>query len=83
MPVFLFTDIEGSTELWEKHPQAMDEVLARHDAILQRIVAQFGGRVVKHTGDGLFAVFAAGAPLPWPGGGPVPGNRSFKTSPLL
>jgi hypothetical protein len=32
--VFLFTDIEGSTTLWEQHPQGMQRALARHDAIL-------------------------------------------------
>jgi len=29
---FLFTDIEGSTRLWEEHPNTMREALARHDA---------------------------------------------------
>jgi len=28
---FLFTDVEGSTRLWEAHPQAMPRVMARHD----------------------------------------------------
>jgi len=54
---FLFTDIEGSTRLWEQHPQAMSEALARHDAILVDAVESSGGHVVKTTGDGLFAVF--------------------------
>jgi class 3 adenylate cyclase len=31
---FLFTDIEGSTRLGEQQPQAMQEALARHDALL-------------------------------------------------
>jgi transcriptional regulator with XRE-family HTH domain len=31
---FLFTDLAGSTRLWEQHPQAMQPALARHDAIL-------------------------------------------------
>ena len=31
---FLFTDIEGSTRLWEQHPQAMAGALAHHDQIL-------------------------------------------------
>jgi class 3 adenylate cyclase len=31
---FLFTDIEGSTRLWEEHPEAMSQALARHDTIL-------------------------------------------------
>jgi hypothetical protein len=28
---FLFTDIEGSTRLWERSPEVMSEVLTRHD----------------------------------------------------
>jgi class 3 adenylate cyclase len=28
---FLFTDIEGSTRLWESHPEPMRQVLAEHD----------------------------------------------------
>jgi class 3 adenylate cyclase len=31
---FLFTDIEGSTRLWEQHPEAMRQALARHDVLL-------------------------------------------------
>src|SRR5262245_22677231 len=54
---FLFTDLVGSTRLWEEHPEAMREALARHDAILRDAVAQHGGAVVKTTGDGLHAVF--------------------------
>ena len=41
---FLFTDIEGSTRLWEQHPQAMAGALARHDAILRQAIAAAGGR---------------------------------------
>ena len=33
---FLFTDIEGSTGLWEKHGEKMRVALARHDEILIR-----------------------------------------------
>ena len=32
---FLFTDIEGSTRLWEEHPDAMRDALARHDELLR------------------------------------------------
>jgi class 3 adenylate cyclase len=32
---FLFTDIEGSTKMWERHPQAMQAALSRHDEILK------------------------------------------------
>jgi len=55
---FLFTDIEGSTQLWERHPAAMREALAQHDTILRQIIATHGGVVVKTTGDGLHAAFA-------------------------
>jgi predicted ATPase/class 3 adenylate cyclase len=54
---FLFTDIEGSTRLWEEHPDAMRVALARHDAILTDAVVAHGGAVVKTTGDGVHAVF--------------------------
>src|SRR5258706_1729686 len=55
---FLFTDIEGSTQLWEQHPVAMQEVLARHDTILREAMETHGGVVFKTTGDGLCAAFA-------------------------
>lgn len=47
---FLFTDLEGSTRLWERHPQAMKNALKRHDAILRDAVASSNGPVVKRTG---------------------------------
>jgi predicted ATPase/class 3 adenylate cyclase len=56
---FLFTDLEGSTRLWEAHPHEMQEALGRHDRILCDAVESHGGRVVKTTGDGLHAVFVA------------------------
>jgi predicted ATPase/class 3 adenylate cyclase len=55
---FLFTDLEGSTRLWEQHPEAMKEALARHDAILREAVGAHGGHLVKTTGDGVHAAFA-------------------------
>ena len=58
---FLFTDIEGSTRLWERFPQVMKGALERHDAILRTSVTAAGGRVVKTTGDGLMAVFGSSA----------------------
>ncbi|MEJ2735987.1 MAG: adenylate/guanylate cyclase domain-containing protein, partial [Anaerolineae bacterium] len=63
MPVFLFTDIEGSTRLWEAHTAEMGAVIARHDALLQEVVSPSGGRITKHTGDGITAAFEAGEPL--------------------
>jgi predicted ATPase/class 3 adenylate cyclase/tetratricopeptide (TPR) repeat protein len=54
---FLFSDLEGSTRMWEEHPEAMKGALARHDQILRDAVEGHGGQVVKSTGDGLHAVF--------------------------
>jgi predicted ATPase/class 3 adenylate cyclase len=55
---FLFTDLEGSTRLWEQHPEAMQSALARHDAILRDAIEAHEGFVVKTTGDGFHAAFA-------------------------
>ncbi|HXY92985.1 MAG TPA: adenylate/guanylate cyclase domain-containing protein [Acidimicrobiia bacterium] len=55
---FLFTDLEGSTRLWQEHPEAMKPALARHDEILRSAVAAHDGHVVKTTGDGAHAAFA-------------------------
>src|SRR4051794_7253715 len=58
---FLFTDIAGSTRLWERQPTAMTNALQRHDAILIDAIRSAAGRVVKTTGDGMMAVFATAA----------------------
>jgi len=57
---FLFTDLEGSTRLWDEHPDAMKSALARHDELLRTAVKSHGGHVVKTTGDGLHAAFGTG-----------------------
>ncbi|HQR20369.1 MAG TPA: tetratricopeptide repeat protein [Burkholderiaceae bacterium] len=54
---FLFTDIEGSTRLWECEPERMRPALARHDAMARKAVEDHHGVVVKMTGDGLHAAF--------------------------
>ncbi len=54
---FLFTDIEGSTRLWEREPERMVHALACHDALARAGVVAHGGTVVKTTGDGLHAAF--------------------------
>ncbi len=58
---FLFTDIAGSTQLWERLPDAMALALERHDAIVRDAIETAGGKVVKATGDGLMAVFPTAA----------------------
>jgi predicted ATPase/class 3 adenylate cyclase len=55
---FLFTDLEGSTRLWEQYPEGMKDALAHHDEILRGAVESHGGYVVKTTGDGLHAAFS-------------------------
>jgi class 3 adenylate cyclase len=55
---FLFTDIEGSTALWERHPEAMRAVLARHDTLLREANTLHRGHVFKMVGDAVCAAFA-------------------------
>src|ERR1700758_4220879 len=55
---FLFTDIEGSTSLWEEAPARMRAALERHDGILRDSIQTHGGQVFSTGGDGLAAVFA-------------------------
>jgi predicted ATPase/class 3 adenylate cyclase len=54
---FLFTDLEGSTHLWQQYPEAMKTVLAVHDDLVKKAVEGANGQVVKTTGDGFHAVF--------------------------
>jgi predicted ATPase/class 3 adenylate cyclase/TolA-binding protein len=54
---FLFTDIEGSTKLWEQHPEAMRLALARHDALLRSAIEQHEGHIFKTIGDAFCAAF--------------------------
>src|SRR5687768_4285753 len=54
---FLFTDVEGSTRLWEAQPRAMSVALARHDALLHAAIESAGGTVFKTVGDAFCAAF--------------------------
>jgi predicted ATPase/class 3 adenylate cyclase len=54
---FLFTDIEGSTRLWQEDEAAMRQAVARHDLVLRGAVADHGGVVFSTMGDGLAAAF--------------------------
>lgn len=56
---FLFTDIEGSSHLWEQDPAQMRVAMARHDALIESAVEQQAGQIVRPRGegDGRFAVF--------------------------
>jgi predicted ATPase/class 3 adenylate cyclase len=55
---FLFTDVEGSTRLWEEQPELMSAALALHDDIVRDAVEAAGGVVFGTRGDGFAAVFA-------------------------
>lgn len=54
---FLYTDIEGSTTLWEHHPQAMQGALARHNLLMQRAIDTHGGVVFATAGDSFDVAF--------------------------
>ena len=54
---FLFTDIEGSTQLWEQAPDAMRPALACHDALLRRSIETRSGHIFKTIGDAFCAAF--------------------------
>ncbi|MBA3414667.1 MAG: tetratricopeptide repeat protein, partial [Chloroflexia bacterium] len=82
---FLFTDIEGSTRLWERDPAAMRRALDRHNALLGAAIAAARGVHFKTIGDAVQAAFpdassamAAAAEAqraltaePWPETGPI------------
>src|SRR5271165_7166966 len=54
---FVFSDIEGSTERWERDRAEMQLALRRHDAILRREIEARGGYVFKTIGDAFCAAF--------------------------
>jgi predicted ATPase/class 3 adenylate cyclase len=53
----LFTDIEGSTNMWEQQQVQMSEALARHDQILRTTIESHRGYVFKTAGDAFSAAF--------------------------
>src|SRR5919204_5788574 len=57
---FLLTDVEGSTRLWDQHPDQMRAALVQHDAIVEFLAEQHHGQVVRPRGEGdsRFCVFA-------------------------
>ena len=55
---FLFTDLEGSTELWQSVPAAMEKALEQHDALLRTVIDRFDGYVFTTAGDSFAVAFA-------------------------
>jgi class 3 adenylate cyclase len=60
---FLFTDIEGSTRLWQEDPSAMRAAMARHDRLLRGAFEGHRGMVFSTMGDGMAAAFSAPSAL--------------------
>jgi predicted ATPase/class 3 adenylate cyclase len=56
---FLFTDIEGSTRLWQADETAMRAAVSRHDELIRKTVAEHGGTVFSTGGDGFGVAFPA------------------------
>src|ERR1700720_2784258 len=54
---FLFTDIEGSTRLIERHPDAMESAQARHNALLKNAIDSHRGQIFQVVGDAFCSVF--------------------------
>jgi predicted ATPase/class 3 adenylate cyclase len=55
---FVFTDIEGSTQRWERDRAAMEEAVRRHDAVVGAAITGCGGHVFKTVGDAFCAAFS-------------------------
>ena len=58
---FVFTDVEGSTSLWDTSPEAAAKAMELHDQLMWASIDNWDGAFVKGTGDGILAVFAAAA----------------------
>jgi predicted ATPase/class 3 adenylate cyclase len=58
---FLFTDVEGSTKLWERNPEAMSKALSHHDELIRNAVEANDGFIFKTVGDAFYVAFSAAA----------------------
>ncbi len=56
---FLFTDVEGSTRLWEAGADEMGESLTLHDQIMRNAVAEQRGHVFSTAGDAFAVAFGS------------------------
>ena len=55
----LFTDIVGSSQLWEEHPASMSDALSRHDMLVRKAISDHSGHVFKTVGDAFCIAFTA------------------------
>ncbi len=67
---YVFSDIEGSTRLWDAQPERMAPTLARHDALVAEAVAREGGRLIPGT-DITLGRLGAGASVVMPPADPA------------
>ena len=58
---FLFTDIEGSTPLWDRDPEAMRVATGHHNALLRDAIATRGGQAFRVVGDAFCVAFVDAA----------------------
>jgi class 3 adenylate cyclase len=75
---FLFTDIEGSTRLWQQDEAAMRSALSRHDQLLRKVIAEHDGTVFSAMGDGMAAAFGSASAAVTAA---VAAQRSFQAEP--
>lgn len=61
---FCLSDIEGSTAMWDSHPEAMAEALVRHDELIADCVERHGGQLIKSMGEGDSTVSVFASPTP-------------------
>ena len=54
---FVFTDVEGSAQRWDRDRPAMEKALRRHDELVRAAMIEHGGHVFKTVGDAFCAVF--------------------------
>ena len=58
---FLFTDIEGSSRLWERYPVDMGPALSGHDSVMRNAIEGNSGYIFKTAGDAFFGAFETAA----------------------
>jgi predicted ATPase/class 3 adenylate cyclase/DNA-binding CsgD family transcriptional regulator len=92
---FLLTDVEGSSQRWERAPAAMALAIPRHYEILDEVVARHGGvrPVEQGEGDSVVAAFARASDAvaaavdaqrlltaePWPAGAELHARMAIHT----
>jgi class 3 adenylate cyclase/CheY-like chemotaxis protein len=53
----VFTDVEDSTRLADRHGQAGTDALVRHHDLVREVIESHGGRIFERIGDATYSVF--------------------------